>query len=107
MDYDEWLNALEIGDEVVVEQPSYRFRYYRTVISDVDKDGVCAKGFSGVLFEDGQSMIGGYRYLLLKPIDEILDTINLINCQVRLKSTDWYKVEDDTVMDVYDLVYGD
>lgn len=105
--YDEWLNGLEVGNEAVVEQPAYRFRYYLTTISEVTPNGIRARGFRHALFNDGKCLIGKYKYLLLEPTDEILDKINLSNNRRRLKSTDWDTVEDDIVMDVCDLVYGD
>jgi hypothetical protein len=101
-----WLDELDVGDEVVVEQPSYRFRYYLTTVSEVTPTGMWAKGFPSVLFSDGECLIGKYKYLLLEPTDEILDKINLSNNRRLLKSIDWNTVDDDTVMDVWDLVYG-
>lgn len=105
--YKHWLEELETGDKVVVEQPAYRFRYYLTTVSKVTPDGISARGFSSVVFNDGACMIGKYEYFLLEPTNEIIDKINTANCRRLLNSTDWYKVEYDTVLDVYDLVYGD
>ena len=105
--YKQWLNGLNVGDEVVVEQPSYRFRYYLTTVSEVTPTGTWAKGFPSVLFSDGECLIGRFKYSLLEPTNELLDKINLINNRRRLESTNWSEVDDDVVMDVSDLVYGD
>lgn len=105
--YKQWLNGLNVGTEVVVEQPSFRFRYYLTTVSEVTPEGIQAKGFPSVLFIDGECWIGEFEYGLLAPTDELLDKVNLINSRRRLKSTNWDEVDDDVVMDVSDLVYGD
>jgi hypothetical protein len=103
--YKQWLNGLNVGDEVVVEQPSYRFRYYPTTVREVEPNGTWAKGFPGVLFVNGKCQIGRYKYNLLKPTDEILDIINLINIRKHLASTDWDNVNKGIVMGVWELVY--
>ena len=104
--YDQWLAGLKVGSEVVIEQPYTRMPYYLSMVTEIAPDGrIRAKGFSSLLFKDGDASTDNkYWYTLLEPVDEILDKINLINCRKSIMSTNWNKVDGDTIMDVWDLL---
>lgn len=101
----QWLNELKMGDEVVVEQPHEQMPYYMSkVIKITPKGGIRVKGFTSLLFKNGEAHADAYYwYRLLEPTDELLDNINLINMRRQLRAIDWNKVGDEIVRDVWDL----
>lgn len=105
--YKMWIDGLKVGSEIVVEQPyTIMPLYLSTVVKITHGGGTIVKGFSTLLFKDGEASSGGkYLYTLLEPTDYILDKINLANIRRQLRSINWDTADEDVVRDVWDLTF--
>lgn len=103
--YKQWIDELKVGDDVIVQQPYDPMPYYMSkVVKITPKGGVRVKGFTSLLFKNGDAHNGEYHwYRLLEPTNELLDQMNLIDMRRQLKAIDWNKVDDEIVRDVWDL----
>ena len=104
--YDLWVQNLEVGDEVVVEQPFTIMPYYLSKVMKITPTGrIRAKGFMSMLFKNGEASSGNmYWYALLEPTQDILDKINFANMRRQLGSIDWGTADDDMVKNVWELI---
>lgn len=102
--YKQWLNELKVGDEVVVEERYISSSLHISIVARITpKGGIRIKGHESMLFKNGKYHMEFGSYYLREPTDELLDKINLINMRRQLKATDWNKIDDDMVRDVWDL----
>ena len=104
--YKQWIKDLKVGDMVVVkEQYISSTLSISEVVKITPKGYHRIKGYTSMLFKGGAVHTGDYAsYYLREPTDELLNRINLIDIRRKLKSTDWSKVDDEMVRDVWDLV---